>query len=359
VWGERALAALAAAIFVTFGDLLLYRGWLGYRDPLLGMLAFSSAATLWIGAREKRPAWLLASCACVTLAFLTKGLIAYAFVATAGFVLLLSARERAFLLRPVPVGLAGLTAAFAPLWFRWAQAGSGQGTRMLDEILSKLSPEGLAAYLLKLVTYPAEVALSLLPASALVLYFLRRSPGARRALAAEPALRQVLLVCALGFLPYWLAPQSHIRYLTPVLPFVALACAAALRACGGRAVTVSLRWLWAAVAVKLLLLAVAFPIYQARFRGENYGVAARDIVRRSGSHPLYATDVSASGLAVIAQVELLRLPRDPLTFPPAGWADGLVIARTPDPALGRAAARYQLGGDELYLLCRGAACPER
>jgi 4-amino-4-deoxy-L-arabinose transferase-like glycosyltransferase len=355
LYRDRALAAFAAAIYVTFGDLLVFRGWLGYRDPLLGALVFSSVATLWIGAREERLVWLLASCVCATLAFLTKGLIGYVFIATAGFALLLHARERAFLLGPVPLLLAALTVAFALFWFRWVQGGSGQGARMFDEILSKLSPEGLGAYLLKLVTFPAEVALRLLPASALVLYFLWKNSEARRSLVSDPTLRQVLLVAFLGFLPYWLAPQSHIRYLTPILPLVALACAAALRACGALAAIVSFRWLWVAVAAKVLLLTVAFPIYQARFRGENYAAAAHDIVRRAG-HPLYATDTTASGLAVIAQVDVLRLPRAPLTFPPAHWDSGLVIAREADPALGVVVARYRLGGDELFLLCRGAGC---
>ena len=40
LYRDAALAALAAAICVTFADILLYRGWLGYRDPLLAMLVF-------------------------------------------------------------------------------------------------------------------------------------------------------------------------------------------------------------------------------------------------------------------------------------------------------------------------------
>jgi 4-amino-4-deoxy-L-arabinose transferase-like glycosyltransferase len=356
LYRDRALAAFAAAIYVTFGDLLVFRGWLGYRDPLLGALVFSAVATLWLGVREERRVWLVASCAFATAAFLTKGLIGYVFVATAGFALLLQARERAFLLRPMPLLLAALTVAFVLFWFRWVQGGSGQGARMFAEILSKLSPEGVGAYLFKLVVYPAELVLRLLPASALVLYFLWRNSEARRSLASNPTLRQVLLIVFLGFLPYWLAPQSHIRYLAPILPLVALACAAAIRACGARAAIVSFRWLWAAVAAKLLILAIAFPVYQARYRGDNYAATAQDIVRRAAVHPLYAMDSSASGLAVIAQVDVLRLPREPVTFPPAHWDSGLVIAREADPALGVVAARYRLGGDELYLLCRGAGC---
>jgi len=33
-----------------------------------------------------------------------------------------------------------------------------------------------------------------------------------------------------------------------------------------------------------------------------------------------------------------------------------VLSYTPNPELGEVRYHYQLGGDDLYLLCRGAAC---
>jgi len=50
------------------------------------------------------------------------------------------------------------------------------------------------------------------------------------------------------------------------------------------------------------------------------------------------------------------LPAPPLTWPPAQWDDGFVIAYVPDPKLGQVVERYRLGGNDLYLLCRGTAC---
>jgi len=61
-------------------------------------------------------------------------------------------------------------------------------------------------------------------------------------------------------------------------------------------------------------------------------------------------------LSVAAHINVARLPQPPLTFPPAQWANGFVIAYEPDPKLGEVAAQYRLGGNTLYLLCRGAAC---
>ena len=359
LYADAALAAFAAAAYVTLADVLFLRGWLAYRDPLFACFVFASIAALWIAAREGRPGWLAASHVLLALGFFAKGLTAYVFWGSAAFVLLFSPRERAFLLAPASWAL-GLAALAVPaLWFTLVLGGSGQGTRMAAEILSKLTAEGLAAWALKLAAYPAEVLARMLPLSLLAALFLWRSPGARRELAADPLLRTALAIFLLGFLPYWLAPQSHVRYLAPVLPLAALAGAVAIRRCGERPAAVTLNWLWAAVALKLAVVALALPWYQAHYRGRNYAEAARDIAAQVRDRPLYVTDVSASGLSVTAHLNLLRRPLAQLTFPPAQWSEGFVIAYTSDPALGRLARRYRLGGDDLYLLCRGASCDAR
>lgn len=285
-----------------------------------------------------------------------KGLTAYVFWGSAALVLLFSPRERAFLLRPASwaLGFAGL--AVPALWFTVVLGGAGQGTRMATELLSKLFAEGLGAYALKLVAYPAEVLARLLPLSGLAALFLWRRPAARRELAADPVLRTALAILLLAFLPYWLAPQSHVRYLAPILPLAALGVAVAIFRCGEPPLAVAAKWLWAAVALKLLLLTAALPWYQDHYRGRNYAEAAQAIVARTQGRPLYVTDVSASGLSVTAHLNLLRRPLPPLVWTPREWSEGYVIAYTDDPAQGRLAEHYRLGGDDLYLLCRGSAC---
>jgi 4-amino-4-deoxy-L-arabinose transferase-like glycosyltransferase len=358
LYRKRGLAVFAAAVYVTFADVLFYRGWLGYRDPLFGFLVFSSLATLWIAATERRLGWLGASCVLVTLAFLTKGLTAYVFFASAAFILALQTRERSFLLHPAVLFLVALSALAPFLWFEVVLGGRGTGTRMTSEILDKLSFGGVGAYVLKLVAYPTEVLLRLAPASLLALFYLNQQPTVRRGLASDPALRTALLIGFLCFLPYWLAPQSHIRYLVPVLPLLALVIAVAIWSTGERHIVTAMKWLWGAVTLKLIVVLAVFPYYQQHYRGENYAAAAREIIARTASHPLFTNNVSASGLSVAAHIDILRLPQPPLTFPPAQWDSGFVIVYEPDARLGRVAQRYRLGGDDLYLLCRGAACTQ-
>lgn len=355
LYRDAALAALAAALYVSFADILFYRGWLGYRDPLFGMLAFSAIATLWLAAHERRFAWLIAALAAVTLAFLTKGLIAYAYAGAAAFVLLWRREERTFLLHPVSIALGVLGLALPFAWFHWVLGDTALGGRMAAEMLGKLDPEGVGAYALKLAAFPAETLLRLAPVSLLLAYWWYRREAPVR-ITRDVEWRTALAIALAAFLPFWLASQSHFRYLLPVVPLCAFVAAVAVHGLGERHVRTTLRWLWAAIAVKVVLALVAFPWYQQTYRGANYLAAATDIIARSAGQPLYTQNVSASGLSVAAHIDLARLPQPPLTFPPGEWRDGFVIAYGPDTALGRVVIVYRLGGTDVALLCRGTAC---
>ena len=146
------------------------------------------------------------------------------------------------------------------------------------------------------------------------------------------------------------------RYLVPLYPLAGLVIARVLWL-GGETVLASMRkWLIGLIVVKLLAVLIAFPLYQQHYRGANYQEAAQTIIKRTTGYSLYSMNVSASGLSVAAYIDTARLPEAPLVFPPAQWSDGFVIAYEPDPQLGDIAEKYRLGGNDLYLLCRGAAC---
>ena len=358
LYSNTAVAALAAAIFVSFIDILLYRGWLGYRDPLLAMLIFGAIAALWMAVETRRAAWLLGTMVLATLAFLTKGIIAYAFVGAAALVFLWRRDAREVLLRPVPLLLAAATLSMPFVWSYWTAGDQAHNTRMAAEIGDKLMPLGAMAYLEKLIAYPLETVLRLAPVSLLVLWWAWRRRALNGVMAEQPV-RTALAIVAIAFAAFWFAPQTHFRYLLPVLPFIALVLAVIVCQLGDARVRVTLRWLWALVALKFLLAAVLFPLYQHQVRGENYAIAARQVLQRTAGFPLYTQDVSAAGLAVTAYLNIQRLPQRVLTFAPAQWDNAYAISNLPDEKLGKVAAQYPLGGDTLYLLCRGAACDAR
>ncbi|MGH8703683.1 MAG: hypothetical protein ACREVR_21225, partial [Burkholderiales bacterium] len=262
--------------------------------------------------------------------------------------------ERRFLLGPASLAIHAAGAAAVAFWIGVLPANEGQGPRMFREIVDKLGFSGTLDYLVKLVAYPVETALKTAPAALLALYYARKRPW-----AGDPertALVTAAAIAALNYLPYWLAPQSHSRYLVPIFPLAALVFARVIWCAGAGAQRVTVRWFAALLAIKLALVLVLFPYYQRTYRGENFAAVARDILERTRDYPLYTTNVTASGLSVAANLDILRLPAPPVAWPPPEWETGFVISHTPDPGMGKEFRKYRLGGKDHYLLCRGSAC---
>jgi 4-amino-4-deoxy-L-arabinose transferase-like glycosyltransferase len=356
LYRDAAFAAFAALVYLTLADLFFYRGWLAYADPLFAFFVFGAIACLWVACERRAAALLVLAVALLTGAFMTKALTAYVFYGAAALVLVTAKRDyRAFLLAPASWA-AHLAGAALPLaWLYFVPDNAGQGARMFTEILVKLAPTSWAAYFLKLFTYPLDTAARLAPALFVAGWYAWR--GAAPAGAARDGHRRVALgILLVNYLPYWLAPQSSMRYLLPLYPLAGFAIAGWLWGAGARAIRVTQRWLIGAIVVKLVAVLALFPYYQAHYRGKNYATTARQIVERAAGRPLYTANDTASGLSVTAEIDVLRLPGPPLALPPARWDSGFVIAHRPEPALGRVAAEYRLGGSTLYLLCRGAAC---
>lgn len=355
VFRDPVFAAFAAVVYLLFADVALYRGWLAYVDPLFGFLVFSSVAMLWVACREGRYALLALAVFALSASFMAKAFTAYVFYGTAALVLLFDRDSRRFLLSPASIGIHAAGALALALWLGALPAVEGQGSRMFKEVIEKLIPEGgIGAYLAKFVTYPLETVAKTAPASLIAGYYLfkhRENSG----IGAEP-FRTAALIALLSYAPYWLAPQSHTRYLTPVYPMAAMVFAYWIWRARPGSIAVTLKWFYAFLAFKLVLLLALFPYYQKVYRGENYEQAAKSILKRTAGHPLYTTNVSASGLNVKVYIDLARLPQQPLALPPPAWESGFVIAYEPDPKVGRVVERYPLAGNVLYLLCRGAAC---
>jgi hypothetical protein len=196
-----------------------------------------------------------------------------------------------------------------------------------------------------------------MPASAVIIYYgwRQRRNATHETMVGFPW-RTLVAILILNYLPYWLGPKTHIRYIMPLYPLAALVMAAALWQLGERPRVIATRWFIAAVALRFAIGLWIFPWYQETYRG-NYAATAEKIAAATQGFPLYATDVSATGLSVTAELDTLRYPGPYLRWPPAQWSDGFALSYAPNEELGRVSASYPLGGNTLFLLCRGAACP--
>jgi 4-amino-4-deoxy-L-arabinose transferase-like glycosyltransferase len=352
---DRRFAAFAALVYLT-GDALMYHGWLAYADPLFAFFIFSAIACLWVAIVRRTTALLWIAMAAISCAALTKAPTAYVFYLGALFVFCWQREVRAFLLRPGAIIPHVAIVVLFVAWHRWLTGGVQMRTE-LDIVLAKLGETDVGAYLNQLWQFPLETALRFLPASGLAVWFWLRRNGAPLQATGFP-----FAVCAwialLNYLPYWLGPGTAARYVMPLYPLCAALIADWLWQQPEARRRLVIFWLIATIAFKYVLGLWAFPVYQHSFRGD-YSAVAADIGSLTRGFPLYATDVSATGLSVAAHINTRRYPAKPLQWPPAKWDSGFVIAYTQDPALGQVFKKYRLGGDDLYLLCRGAACGEK
>lgn len=352
---DKAFALFAVLTYFSLADLALYRGWLSYTDPTFAFFVFGAIASLWIASAERRRRWLLVTVVMLTGALMTKALTGYLFYGIAAFVLVRDPARRRFLLSVQTMAIHGLAIVAFLAWFAITPHGESHGASMVEEITRKLAVPSLADYFAHLTRFVFEVAVGWCPPLLLALYFWwkRRGPSEE---THSSAVKVAAWIALLNFLPYWFSPQSGIRYLLPIYPVVALACAGLVWQAGGRAGQVALRWYTALLALKFILVLAVFPYYQQHYRGKNYQETAIEVMKMTQGHPLYVDDVRSIGLSVTAYIDSMRYPLAPLVFPPPDWNEGFLLTAGATPDLGIQVKSYALGGDQIRLYCRGSAC---
>ncbi|MDD5300776.1 MAG: glycosyltransferase family 39 protein [Gallionella sp.] len=355
LFDDKSFALFAALAGLSLADWLLYRGWLTYTDPVFAFFTFGAMAALWGAVIEQHKGWLLASVLLASCAMLSKAFTVYIFYGTVVLVLLWQRPARKFLLSPstLLVFALALTVPFA--WFATLPQVGGRSSSMLDEIIRKLTAINTPGYFTQLAIFPFESAFRLSPAVLLAVYLLLRKRVTQPE-AAPLHFNAVLLITGLSFLPYWLSPQSSIRYLLPIYPFIALVSARIIWRAGDAAKTLALRWFAGIIAFKFVFGLLLVPYYQSHFRGENYVRTAQEIMRLTVGYPLYVIDSRSVGLSIVGQIDVERWPQAPLVRPPAHWEEGFVLAPDANEVLGAVAKIYTVAGDQTFLLCRGAAC---
>jgi 4-amino-4-deoxy-L-arabinose transferase-like glycosyltransferase len=356
---DRLTAAFAAAIFLS-GDVLLYRGWLAYSDPVFALFTFGAMACLWVATEERRNGLLVLAALALVGAFLSKVPTTYVFYGTLGLVLLWRHENRFFLFRPVSLAIHAAAIAFPLVWSYGIVGNSYFDAAIGNLLFTTLHPPSWGEYVTDFITFPFSVAMHLLPASALAIYaiYSRQFELSQRHRSIDIAIWTALL----SLIPYWLSPYGSTRYLLPTFPFFALVMAHCIVRSEKSLSNVMARLLVANIAIGLIGSLVAIPLYQRYVRG-NYAELARMILMHVGEQPIYANDVTAVGLSLVANLNTLRPSRSPITSPPPNFSSGYVLVHNLDPNLGEinltiSVGRNADGKRTRYLLCRGPACSQ-
>lgn len=350
---NKALTLFCALIYLS-GDVLFRRGWLAYADPLFSLFVFGAIACLWVAIEEERVSFLLLATIGLIASFLTKALTGYVFYGISAAVLFYryyhsSFNKRWFLFKPISLILHGLAIAFPLVWNAYLTEGA-HGGAMVQDIIAKLNFAQLTDYSIKVLLFPFEVFLRWLPVSVLVLYFWFKNKSVRAGRCAGPAAGTTAVwILILNFIPYWLAPETHARYIMPLYPFIALVLANIIWQYGKKAMHVTFLFLAVCIILRYVAGFWGFPYYEAHYRG-NYKQVAQDILSITQDKALYANDVTAAGLSVAAEIEAIKFPQSTLEYPDARFEKGYLISHTPDFPNTRIQKVYPLGNQRVYLL---------
>lgn len=350
---DKIFAVFTALVYLTLGDVLFYGGWLCYADPVFSLFVLASIVLGWTSLAEKRYSYLAGAVLALTAAFLTKVLTAYIFYGTAMLIIAYRNRRLSFLYSWRSIFLHGLALMIPALWYH-SMPSTGSSYNIFTDITSKLHPESWQQYFTQVFTFPLQTLEQLLPIAGMLLYAYWRKQALGK-WREHPAMVTVLLIVSVNYLPYWLAPQSGIRYLMPLYPLAAVILGYMSFHGAPKVRGWAVNWLIAAIVLKFIFGFWVGP-YLYNERKGSFETVARDIVSITGQHNLYALDSAASGISTVAYIDRMIFPKAPLISPPAQFDNGFVISYTLNQNLGMLYKKYYIAGDDIYLLCRGTAC---
>ena len=351
LWRNQTISWVAATLYLVTADVALYRGWLSYADPLFSMWIVFSIALIWVACLRGSLILILAAMVAAFAAFLTKAFTAYVFLGVSGLILLTQPDYRRFLLHYRTIIVFGVGLLLPVLWFAFGTHDAGQGGGMYHDMADKLVGLDLSKYALRLLAYPTEIFLRLMPASLFVAYFMVYQ---RKVAYGNAAVKTALLISGFNFLLYLLAPYGGARYVMPIYAFVVLA-AAYLVVQHASPFHIK-KWIVGMLVIELLLRVFAFPYYQKAYRGENFKKMAQVIVSQFGRYPLFITSTDYIGISVAAFIDTLRLDQPAITLPPADFKNGIVITSKTQSVEGQLLKKITINGYSVYLICRGLAC---
>ncbi|MBW8028911.1 MAG: hypothetical protein GJU67_03940 [Ferrovum sp.] len=361
LWPGTGAGKLAGLLYLMTADVLFYRGWLAYADPLFAFFMVLSAFLLWSAVQRRSLLWLLLSLWVIFASYLTKVVTAYAYFGGIWLVLLSQRSPRAFLCSPRAMGIYVLGLLPMGLWLGTVgHQDPLQVTGQLADVSDKLlSPDALEPWLLKLGEFPLSILVGLLPSS---LWVLRGMISQHSRGISWPLPVKILAGMALlNFFPYWIAPHSSPRYVLPEYGLVVLVATYYLihePALFQNGILRPERWVVGLVLLGLGVSAVGDPVYQQRVRGDNYARMANQIEALAGPYPIYTLNWSSVGLSVVALIDSRHFDRPAIVSPPSRFTDGLVIAFTPRDLPGNGWAELEGQAEQLMLICRGKVCAD-
>lgn len=350
---DKQFALFTTAIFLS-GDLLFKRGWLAYADSLFSFCIFAAIVCLWIALDKQQVRWICLAVFSISCAFLTKVHTAYIFYGVAGLILLLQHPNRKFLFKPMSWILHILALAFPIYWAVTLNDGYGDVDSNWKQSQSFLQWPGMQAYIIRVVVYfPFELLCRFFPASLLAIIAWRQLRNKHVAIKFNHAITIVFWIGLLNILLYWAAPNSNIRYILPMYPFLAACLGYIIWYANDQLHRAAVMCLLAGVIFKYIYAIAWLPYEHITLRGDAVAVATA-INHQCSNTNLYINDSTSAGLRVSVALNKLRYPQEPLHLAPNNYT-GYLISDNYNVAMGELLHTYNLRNNKVYLSFKAGA----
>ena len=347
-WKDRDLAWLATLLYFGAWQVLGGYGWKGYSDALFGALVLGSMIFAYLSIYERRLLWMLAAVCFAFLGFLTKAITAFVFLGVALIVWGVSLKAWRFLISPRILTIGVLAPVLILLWYQISPTGERMASGMTEDVLDRLLISNAGLFFDHLFRFVIETLLNFIPLTILLLWMYRKK---RQTIDWNTNAITFLFVAFLNFLPYWIFPMGHARYLMPLYGLVAIYLATVIYH-DTDATTFMRRLIIGVIFFKLAFAIVLFPQYTKHFRPDIEEIA-KNILHIAAGRKVYSVDETWIGISVSDQINKRQYPQPPITSDYQGALEGLIYAHQLRNDLGTLVKNYD---NRLFLYCVGSNC---
>jgi len=336
---------MAALVYLTLGETMFWYGWLGYADATFAFFIFAMSASLWLAIRENQMRWFAVAVFMLICAVLTKSMTAYVFFALTALVCACEFRNWRFLLRPLPIVLFAASLLTPWLWGYVSGGAAAHTSGLVHDISQKFMHFDILAYVRHVIVFPLQNATRVMPIGLLIAWIaFRRGLPARK-----PPIRTILLIIGVNYLPYWLAPESSMRYVVIFYGWVALAFTCWLLTAERQYQRAAMAIMLGAMVMKLPYSLWLLPHFKQEGPHRDQRAVAAEILELAGSHPIRTLNHAAEGIGVAAYIDMANAGRRFVLSPRPGDTDVYLITYGPHPGHGTPLRTYKLHNTPIYL----------
>ena len=214
------ISLLGGLIFITFGDVLYWYGWLAEIDITLTFFVFLLFIAIYEYYKTEKEIFAVLSGFISGLIFMLKGFPAFAFYGLSLIALSFSKRKPFLILRKEFIFSHVVFLIVAFWWLPLSENPYAYLKRLWEESFSRVeSSSDFERLLIHLITYPILHIKQLFPASLFLIFvlFIRRFR-----ISLNSDLKFLLFLIGFNYAPYLLSATSQGRYVLPLFPIVAI-----------------------------------------------------------------------------------------------------------------------------------------